>query len=54
MNKTITIDLAKLAEWLKAQGSDNYEGNAILDGIEELYRFETELAEYFPENKEGK
>lgn len=50
IQKNITIDLAKLAEWLRAHGSDNYEGNMILDGMEALYGFDTAIAKYFPEN----
>lgn len=49
----ITINLEELAKWLRAQNSDNYEGNAILDSLEQLYNFETELAKLFPENSGG-
>lgn len=44
----ITVDLYELARWLKDHGTDNMEGNAILDGLEEIYEFETKLAKQFP------
>lgn len=43
----IKIDVEKLAQWLKSRGTDNLEGNMVLDGLEELYQFETALAKYF-------
>lgn len=45
--KHIYVD--ELAEWLKAQGSDNKDSNAILDGLEVLFELETALQEYFDE-----
>lgn len=45
---TILIDVAQLATWLKDHGTDNMKGNAILDGLEDLYNLETELAKQFP------
>lgn len=47
----MVIDIKLLAAWLKDHGTDNLEGNMILDGLEELYSLETELAQYFQDNQ---
>lgn len=43
----MNIDIKLLAAWLKDHDSDNYDSNMILDGLQELYDFETELAKEF-------
>jgi len=43
------IDLELLAKWLKDRKTNNCDSNSILDGLEELFKFETKLNECFKE-----
>ena len=43
----MNIDIKLLACWLRDRDTNNQDSNAILDGLEELYGLETELAKEF-------
>lgn len=43
----ISIDVKLLASWLKDNKTNNLNSNAVLDGLEDLFLLETELAKEF-------
>ena len=45
----VSIDLKTVAGELKRRGVDNHNSNAVLDVLEVMYDFETELAKEFCE-----
>lgn len=44
------ISFELIANEIKKRGSDNGDSNTILDVLEDIYDFETELAKYFKES----
>jgi hypothetical protein len=47
----MTVNIELLVAWLKDHNANQYDGNMILDGLEELYGLETEIAKQLTGDK---